>query len=126
MPALQLPFDPTKLPAAGRPERADIGIERFSERASGDAEQSAFAATLIKDPDGRRLLDALFGNSGFLGQCLLHEIGFLQALLKQGPDAAFRDILLALKNLVVTIPALLCFPRKRKMGAWSGRSQEMR
>lgn len=100
MPALTLPFEPANLPAAGLPEKAEIGIERLFERTKNDSDQSAFFETLANDPGGgRRLLDAIFGNSGFLGRCLLQEVAFLQSLLAQGPDAAFRNVLSALDPL---------------------------
>lgn len=93
MPALSLPFDPEKLPRAAQAGRAEVGLERLADRASGDEDLSAFVGVLVKDPGGQRLLEAIFGNSPFLGQCLLNEIGFLRDLLNRGPDAMFDDIL---------------------------------
>ena len=100
MPALTYPFDPAKLPSAGQPEKADIGIERLLERTKSDKAQTDFVNTLTGDPNGRRLLDAIFGNSDFLGQCLLHETGFLQNLLALGPDVTFRTVLSSLQPLL--------------------------
>ena len=65
--ALTLPFDPIKLPAASEPEKAEIGIVRLLERCKNDATQRHFIEKLISDPNGRRLLDGIFGNSRFLG-----------------------------------------------------------
>ncbi len=96
MSALSLPFDPKKLPAAGQSGRAEIGIERLMERAGGNGAPPAFITDLIQDTDGRRFLEAIFGNSPFLGQCLLNEIEFLPELLANGPDTAFRDVVNAL------------------------------
>lgn len=93
MPALSLPFDTETLPRAAQAGRAEVGVERLIERASGDADLAIFADALVKDPGGRQLLDAIFGNSPFLGQCLLNEIGFLRDLLDLGPDAMFEGIL---------------------------------
>jgi len=93
MPALSLPFDPEKLPRAAQAGRAEVGVERLIERASGDTDLAVFVDTLVKDAGGRQLLDAIFGNSPFLGQCLLNEIGFLRDLLDRGPEAMFDDIL---------------------------------
>ncbi len=101
MTAPSLPFDPAGLPAAGQPAKAEIGIERLTERHKNDRRQSAFVDSLVTDLGGRRLLDAVFGNSGFLGQCLLHEVDFLQSFLAQGPDAAFRNVLSALEPLKI-------------------------
>ncbi len=101
MTGLKLSFDPNALPNAGQPGRAEIGIERLSDRAAGDTGQSAFVAELISDPGGNKLLHALFGNSPFLGQCLLHEIDFLRDLLANGPDMVFRNTLQSLDQLIV-------------------------
>ena len=97
--ALTLPFDPIKLPAASEPEKAEIGIVRLLERCKNDATQIYFIENLISDPNGRRLLDGIFGNSRFLGQCILQDIPFLQQLLAKGPDAVFREIILSLEPL---------------------------
>ena len=97
MPELKLPFDPVTLPEASQPEKAEIGIERLVDRYKNDNGQSPFIETLIADSGGRRLLDSIFGNSGFLGQCILQDPAFLQELLAKGPDAAFQKVLLSLE-----------------------------
>jgi len=97
MPELTLPFDPVTLPEASQPEKAEIGIERLVDRYKNDNGQSPFIETLIADSGGRRLLDSIFGNSGFLGQCILQGPAFLQELLAKGPDAAFQEVLLSLE-----------------------------
>ena len=97
MPAPNLPFDPANLPKPGQPEKAEIGVERLVERYKNDDEHSAFVDALIADSGSRRLLDAIFGNSGFLGQCLLHEIPFLSEFLAHGPDTAFHNELESLQ-----------------------------
>src|SRR5262249_47459699 len=42
---------------------------------------------------GRRLLDALFGNSPFLSHCCLHEAQLVRDLLQRGPDATFAELI---------------------------------
>lgn len=97
MPEATMSFDPANLPSAGQPEKAEIGIERLVERYRKDPEHSAYVDRLIADAGGRRLLDAIFGNSAFLGQCLLHELAFLRDLLAKGPDAMFGEVLQSLE-----------------------------
>ena len=90
------PFDPSVLPAPGDRDRAKTGVERLRDAVAGDAQQEVFANALIGDPTGRALLDAVFGNSPFLGRCLLREIDMLRLFLAQGPDAAFAAALAGL------------------------------
>lgn len=96
---LTLPFDTANLPRASQPDRAEIGIERLVDRYKNDEPRAAFVDSLVADADGRRLLDAIFGNSVFLGQCLLQDIGFLETLLAKGPDESFQETLDAIAPL---------------------------
>jgi glutamate-ammonia-ligase adenylyltransferase len=95
MQALSLPFDPRSLPRPARAERAAIGLDRWRERAmqDPDAALAAFAASLAGEPPGRALLEAVFGNSPFLSQCLLAESAILEPFLAHGADAVFGDLL---------------------------------
>ena len=61
-----------------------------------DPEFADFARWIDGDPAGRRLLDAIFGNSPFLGRCALQEIPFLKAVIDGGPAAAFEATLAGL------------------------------
>ena len=90
------PFDPSVLPGPGDRDRAETGVERLRDAVSGNETLAAFADALIGLPAGRALLDSVFGNSPFLGRCLLREIGTLRLFLAQGPDAAFAATLAAL------------------------------
>ena len=76
------------LPRPADPERAARGVEQWRERAaqSGESELVSYAAELAADARGARLLEAIFGNSPFLGQCLLQEIGFARELLSRAPE----------------------------------------
>ena len=77
-------------------ERAATGLERWREAAerAEDPQLAAFAADLAGDPGGRALLEAVFGNSPFLTQCLLGEPDFARRLFLEGPD----EVLSALRR----------------------------
>ncbi len=81
--ALPRPFDPVAA-AAGR--------EHFM-AAAEDAALSRFAHRFATAPKGRALLDALFGNSPYLGQILLKEIAFLREMTRLGPEAALAKLI---------------------------------
>ena len=90
------PLDPLRLPKASDPDRARRGIERWLETAARhdvDGTTNSFARALADDVGGRALLEAIFGNSPFLGHCLLSEIGFGRILIEQGPDLVLADLL---------------------------------
>lgn len=95
MQALSLPFDPRSLPLPADAERAAVGLDRWRERAEqqGDPAIAAFADTVARDAGGRAVLEAVFGNSPFLSQCLLAESAILQSFLTQGADAVFGELL---------------------------------
>ena len=94
MPLLAFPADPDRLPQPGRPEQVAIGLAHWHERAadSGDPDLDCFAREVANDSTGKALLAALFGNSPFLGDCLLAEMPFARRLLTAGPDAAWPAI----------------------------------
>ena len=48
---------------------------------------------VVDDPEGRRLLAAVFGNSPFLGRCILSEPAFFQDLLTKDVDSVFSTLL---------------------------------
>ena len=76
-------------------ERARLGLERLRERAD-QAPGSAlgeFVQSLTEDGNGRAMLEAVFGHSPYLTECILAEIGFLQRLIEDGPDACLMAVL---------------------------------
>ncbi|MHA1113461.1 MAG: bifunctional [glutamine synthetase] adenylyltransferase/[glutamine synthetase]-adenylyl-L-tyrosine phosphorylase [Alphaproteobacteria bacterium] len=83
------------LPKPARSESAAIGRARWLELGAdcGDSEIGDFAHALAEDAGGRALLDSLFGNSPFLGQCARQEMAFLRDLLIDGTGPAFDAIL---------------------------------
>ncbi len=88
-------LDPSRLPLAANAERAALGRARWLEAAAacGDPDLARFASDLNKDAAGARLLDAVFGNSPFLTQCLVQDIGSLRAILSQGFEGGFCEAL---------------------------------
>ena len=87
--------EPENLPGVASPERAAAGIERWRDaaRGSGDAGLSTFADRIIADTGGRRLLEAMFGNSPFLSQCAANDPGLLRDIVAGGPDAVFARVM---------------------------------
>ncbi len=92
--------DPERLPLPADAESAQRGRERWLELAerTEDVEFAAFARTLDGDETGARLLDAVFGNSPFLSQCLLAEPEFTHALLRDGAAQAYERALTDLRR----------------------------
>ena len=91
--------DPARLPKAADPERAAVGRERWREAgASGGAATARFAREFAADESGTALLDAVFGNSPFLGQALLLEMDFARTLFAEGPDASFARLIAGLEG----------------------------
>ncbi|WP_142849714.1 bifunctional [glutamine synthetase] adenylyltransferase/[glutamine synthetase]-adenylyl-L-tyrosine phosphorylase [Telmatospirillum sp. J64-1] len=86
---------PLALPQPADPERRDRGFERWLELASAtdDSGLSGFIRDAAEQPESRALLEAVFGNSPFLGQCLLREPAFLRDIMAQGPDAVFEALI---------------------------------
>lgn len=88
------------LPAPGRPERVDLGFQHWAERIARieDPALADFARRLPEDARGRRLLEAVFGNSPFLTHCVLSDIAFLARLLSRDPTAVLGEVLNGLKR----------------------------
>src|SRR5258706_9770669 len=82
-----------ELPRPGAPDRVAVARERWFERLAGSPPLVARARAVAADPGGADLLAALFGNSPFLGDCLLAEPEFALALLEEGPDHAASSLL---------------------------------
>ena len=93
MPVTLFTFDREALPAAANPDRATRGVAHWLEQSIEDETLHAYAKAAAGDPAGRRLLDAVFGNSPFLGRCMQREWAFACDLLRDGPDTAFDALL---------------------------------
>src|SRR5262245_38711056 len=89
-----LTIDPARLPRPGDPERARLGCERWREQARqcDDPDLAAFALAFADDATGSALLEAVFGNSPFLGRCLLMDMPSIPHLVTHGFDAVFREV----------------------------------
>lgn len=96
------------LPKAADPARAAIGLEHWVERAaaSGDPTIEATARALATDPAGRRTLEALFGNSPFLTQCVLVDMGFACGVLTAGIEKGYAQTLAELAEIDVHTAAM--------------------
>ena len=86
-------IDPGKLPKPANPDRAKAGLIRLRESLSQNEELSAHLAEVESDPAGQALLDAVFGNSPYLGRCLAQEVSSLRTFLIDGPDTAFAALM---------------------------------
>jgi [glutamine synthetase] adenylyltransferase / [glutamine synthetase]-adenylyl-L-tyrosine phosphorylase len=94
MPSSSFVVDPAVLPRVTDTRRAALGLERWNDaaRAAGDAELGRFAADLAGTMAGRALLEAVFGQSPFLGQLLIREPALLRSFITQAPDAVFDEV----------------------------------
>ncbi len=111
--------EPQRIPRASDTRRAALGLDRWLEAAERirNAELARFARALHADPSGRRLLQALYGNSPYLGQCLTRDMGFTLELCKAGPDAAIDGILYEIAGLAANAidrPDLMSALRRAK------------
>ncbi|MBO6782435.1 MAG: bifunctional [glutamine synthetase] adenylyltransferase/[glutamine synthetase]-adenylyl-L-tyrosine phosphorylase [Alphaproteobacteria bacterium] len=81
-------------PRSSDRERIERGRERVVESAArqGNAAIEKAVDDVLADPLPSGFLDAIFGNSPFLTQCIAREIDFLPLLMNEGPDRAFDTI----------------------------------
>ncbi len=87
--------DPGLVPLAADRDAARLALERWTEASdgTGDPADAEFARRVAGDPAGGALLNAVFGNSPFLGLAMAGEFRFVREMLERGPDAAFAGIL---------------------------------
>jgi glutamate-ammonia-ligase adenylyltransferase len=88
-----IPIKTDQIPKAADTGRADAGLIRLRESLTADSELAGFYEALADDATGRALLDAVFGNSPYLGRCLIQEAGCVRDMLTGGPDASFAALL---------------------------------
>ncbi len=86
--------DRSLLPAPSAPEAAETGLQRWINAAERGADTGlgAFARAAADDPLLGPLLAAIFGNSPFLGQCLVVEPDFVRTLVERGYDDALDAV----------------------------------
>jgi [glutamine synthetase] adenylyltransferase / [glutamine synthetase]-adenylyl-L-tyrosine phosphorylase len=80
-------------PTGADPESVARERGRFLASAHDEGPDVAgFAEALAADRAGSRLLEAVFGNSPYLSDCLTQDPGFAAKLLRQGPEASFKEV----------------------------------
>jgi glutamate-ammonia-ligase adenylyltransferase len=109
----------TTLPHTIDPLLVRRGEERWQERAqdSGDPIVTGFAAEALADGSVGPLLRATFGNSPFLTQELVANIGFVREIVEFGPDRTFDALVSDLRALPVAelpTPAVMKALRQAK------------
>lgn len=84
----------------GDAERAEQAMEELRTRALDleDPELTDWVGEVGADPIARGFLEAVFSNSPFLTRCALAEIPFLKDILSLGPDTAFGQVIVHLKD----------------------------
>ena len=113
--------DPDRLPRPGDPGSAALGLQRWAEAGerAGDPDLLLFTRNTAEDARIRRLLDAIFGNSPFLSQCLISDPAFARQLFDDGPTATFDRILADIaveappSSATATVMAVLRRARRR-------------
>jgi glutamate-ammonia-ligase adenylyltransferase len=93
-----IPINPDLIPRPADAGRAEAGLTRLRESLAADPELVEYYAALADDAAGGALLDAVFGNSPYLGRCLVQEAGCVRETLADGPDAAFAALLSGLEE----------------------------
>ncbi|MBT5811577.1 MAG: glutamine-synthetase adenylyltransferase, partial [Rhodospirillaceae bacterium] len=112
-----LAFAQSGVPDPSDTERARVGIERLHDTAADQDDLAAFVDALCADDAGRRFLDSIFGNSPFLGQCLLLELPFARDLMREGPDKMFPRLLADIEPQDSNITAIMASLRRAKRKA---------
>ena len=91
-------FATDRLPAPGDPARAARGLESWRDAAAmAEPDLAVFARELAESPEGRRLLDAITGNSPYLGLSLTRDLPFARRLLTDGFDVTFKALMAEVK-----------------------------
>ncbi|MDE0531319.1 MAG: bifunctional [glutamate--ammonia ligase]-adenylyl-L-tyrosine phosphorylase/[glutamate--ammonia-ligase] adenylyltransferase [Albidovulum sp.] len=71
---------------------------RHDAEALGAGPELDFAKKADSDPHATALLNGIFGNSAYLSDCILRDLGFSCNLLSRGPDPAFEAALRAVSE----------------------------
>jgi len=86
-------IDTDLIPGPADPGRAEAGLIRLRESLAADLELAEFYRALGDDAAGHAVLEAVFGNSPYLGRCLIQEAECVRRTLTDGPDATFAAVL---------------------------------
>jgi glutamate-ammonia-ligase adenylyltransferase len=92
-----------EFPSLPKPSDLDavrLGFERWHEGAARVEDEAvrAFAQAFAAAPEGRAVLDAVFGNSPHLTQSLVLDLPFARRLFEEGCDAVFPALLSELRT----------------------------
>ncbi len=90
-------------PSPGAPDRVPVARERWLDAADA-AGEGAFARAMLAEPAAAALLDALFGNSPFLTDCLIRDVVHARTLLTRGPDGTFAELIGQLNDRLAADP----------------------
>ena len=85
-------FRKDDLPSASNPNRAERGRQNWL----SNGRNTNSCQLILNQERGRKLFDAISGNSPFLSQIIEQEAEFALHLFKNGPEKTFADILLRL------------------------------
>ena len=77
----------SSIPSPANPDFLKVGLENWSDCRNADADVSDFVSEFGEIKAGKQLLDAVFGNSPYLSQCLLGDIPFFRLLMEKGAEA---------------------------------------
>lgn len=94
----------TTLPKPFDTALAERGLERWRAEAANAADDTsdddlgAWAEAYADSAEGRALIDAVCGNSPYLGQILTRELPFVREMVSEGYDAAFAALLRRLEE----------------------------
>ena len=113
--------DPERLPRPADADSAARGRQRWVEAGerADDPDVAEYARALDCHDAGAKLLDAVFGNSPFLSQCVLTDPDFAHALFRDGAEAAFERALQELRanappeNDIATVMRVLRRAKRR-------------
>lgn len=92
-----------RLPKAGDPAASDRGLDKWRvllDRLKTDQPDLATALDqTIQDRAAKALLEAVFGNSPYLSQCLLREPDVLSEFMADGPETTFEVLLASVSDV---------------------------
>jgi len=91
-------IDADGLPNPFDTDRMALGLDRFEKLAEGNPELEACQDLLASDPSAGALARAIFGNSPYLSQCVLHEPLTFRDLIMRGPNTVFDAIIVSLRD----------------------------
>ncbi len=98
--AAELTGNMEALPRPANRAAVDLAFERWEEAAAAaPAEIGRRARAFAADPAARSVLAAVFGNSPFLGNCAIRDIGFACGLLGDGVQPAWDRTMAGLDRM---------------------------